>query len=583
MNAWQDGFSVLASDWRLVAVILVCIFVGQCLIVLPLKKIFSNNLTFLEYLSLGSAGWIAPVLLVALVGHFTGSTRIVFIFSTGLAIFLFLRLKSDRKPASPSTLLIAALFLFISIILRLAYVSKAIFPSYFDSAQHYWIIKNILGNDRLWIFNWPTGSYYHLGYHFLTAFIVSITNVEITRTMLIMGQVVLAFIPFAVYFLVRQVTTSNIAGWFAVILAAIGWYMPAHALDWGKYPALFSLGLILFVTDIVYLLIENKKTISIQARYALYGFLGLGVLASVFLHSRSVIILGIILVAWFITVGWRKLPQTLMHSVFILLFITIVLQIVLIQQHEVLKPLIDPYFSEGIFIMVLVLILSVFGYKVFPQMVFACTLTMCLMFASLYVPLNGLIPGFDNLTLLDRPYIEMSLFLPLSLLGGVGLAGLEKTMMGGHFGSLVIGIVIAYAFFTYNVYPSDCCVIVGNDDVVAMDWIANQLSADARIGISSTELIVIASNVSTGIMGADAGIWVMPLTGRITLPLPYQFEFDQLLEMERLCELGIDYLFVGESGQPFDVKKIISRPGWYRPLLSMPKTRVYEVIGCNDN
>ena len=221
-------------------------------------------------------------------------------------------------------------------------------------------------------------------------------------------------------------------------------------------------------------------------------------------------------------------------------------------------------------------------------MVFACTLTMCLMFASLYVPLNGLIPGFDNLTLLDRPYIEMSLFLPLSLLGGVGLAGLEKTLvgsflMGRYFSPLVIGIVIAYAFFTYNVYPSDCCVIVGNDDVVAMDWIANQLSADARIGISSTELIVIASNVSNGIMGADAGIWVMPLTGRITLPLPYQFEFDQRLEMRWLCELGIDYLFVGESGQPFDVKKIISRPGWYRPLLSMPKTRVYEVIGCNDN
>jgi hypothetical protein len=45
--------------------------------------------------------------------------------------------------------------------------------------------------------------------------------------------------------------------------------------------------------------------------------------------------------------------------------------------------------------------------------------------------------------------------------------------------------------------------------------------------------------------------------------------------------MEIGYLFVGEAGQPFDTDKIKEHPEWYRPLLSMPKTGVYEVTGCD--
>jgi hypothetical protein len=33
-------------------------------------------------------------------------------------------------------------------------------------------------------------------------------------------------------------------------------------------------------------------------------------------------------------------------------------------------------------------------------------------------------------------------------------------------------------------------------------------------------------------------------------------------------------------GQPFDADRIKTHPEWYRPLLSMPKTGVYEVTGA---
>jgi hypothetical protein len=113
--------------------------------------------------------------------------------------------------------------------------------------------------------------------------------------------------------------------------------------------------------------------------------------------------------------------------------------------------------------------------------------------------------------------------------------------------------------------------------------VANQLPVDARIGISSTELRVIASNASSGPIGTDAGIWITPLTGLETFPLPNDLDFHQQSILQRLCEMKIDYLFVGEVGQPFDRNRMIAMPEWYKPLLSMPKTGVYEITGCNDS
>jgi hypothetical protein len=162
---------------------------------------------------------------------------------------------------------------------------------------------------------------------------------------------------------------------------------------------------------------------------------------------------------------------------------------------------------------------------------------------------------------------------------------LEKKLQGSfswgrYAGLLVIGIVAVNAFFTYDLYPSSCCVIVGNDDLAAIDWMENQLPVEARIGISSIEIKVIPSESFEGIVGGDAGIWVTPLTGMSTITLPYNLEFDQQPALDMLCQNGVSHLFVGEVGQTFDNAKLNSRPEWYRPLLAMPVTRVYEVIGC---
>jgi len=592
----QTIFSVIADQWRVVLGILLLIILCQVIIGSVLRIIFGNQLTPSEYLSLGMSGWILSASLLSLLCFFLGfesSAPFNLFLLIGLIIILIfyrLRLKPDSEPDSKSTAFFLLLFFLVSSLLRLAFVSKAILPAYFDSAQHYLLIKIILGDNTAGLLTSLTTSYYHLGYHFLTAFMVSTLQTEITRTMLILGQMVLAIIPISTFFLIKHKTRSNMAGIFAVSLSAFGWYMPAHAVDWGKYPALTSLGLLPFVVSLAYLLSQNKNTLSPQKQRALYLLLGVGILVSGFIHSRSLVIIGIAFIAWIIATWWQKLSQVQRVFLFSVILICIVLEIIAIQKQKILTLVFDPYINKGILITPLVLFLAVFAQRHYPQFTFTCILAVCFLLGSLFIPVLGLVPGYAKLTLLDRPFVEMILFLPLSLLGGLGLAGLGKDLQHtkirfipgyGLISLIACGFVLINAFATYDLYPSECCVIAGPDDIAAITWMDDHLSMDVRIAVSATELKVLASDSFEGYVGGDAGIWITPLINRVTIPLRYDLSFDEQSTLDELCQMRISHIYIGETGQTF-YDSLHAQPAWYKILLSMPEVKVYQVLGCNS-
>ena len=588
----QTIFSVIADQWRMVFGILLLIILCQVIIGSVLRIIFGNQLTPSEYLSLGMSGWILSASLLSLLCFFLGfesSAPFNLFLLIGLIIILIfyrLRLKPDSEPDSKSTAFFLLLFFLVSSLLRLAFVSKAILPAYFDSAQHYLLIKIILGDNTAGLLTSLTTSYYHLGYHFLTAFMVSTLQTEITRTMLILGQMVLAVIPISTFFLVKHKTRSNMAGIFAVSLSAFGWYMPAHAVDWGKYPALTSLGLLPFVLSLAYLLSQNKNTLSPQKQRALYLLLGVGILVSGFIHSRSLVIIGIAFIAWIIATWWQKLSQVQQVFLFSVILVGIALEIIAIQKQEILTLVFDPYINKGLLITPLVVLLAVFAQRHYPQFTFTCILAVCFLLGSLFIPVLGLIPGYENLTLLDRPFVEMILFLPLSLLGGLGLAGLEKDIQNkninsGFAGLIAITLVFINAFATYDLYPSECCVIARPDDIAAITWMDDHLSMDVRIAVSATELKVLASDSFEGYVGGDAGIWITPLINRVTIPVRYDLSFDEQSTLDELCRMRISHVYIGETGQTF-YDSLHAQPAWYKILLSTPRVKVYQVLGCNS-
>ncbi|HXD09357.1 MAG TPA: hypothetical protein VN653_04780, partial [Anaerolineales bacterium] len=457
----QDGFAVIVDQWQIVFGILILLILSQAMLGLVLRQIFGRQLTSNEYLALSLAGWILPAALISMLWIFIGSPsagRFNLLILTGvlLAVLFLMRFKTDPEPVSKPIALFLLLFLLVSILLRLAFVSRAVLPSYFDSAQHYQLIKSLLAYGSAIIFTLQA-SYYHLGFHILTAFVVSMLNAEIARTMLVLGQIILAAMPISVFFPVSHLTKSNWAAIFAVVVSAWGWYMPAHAVDWGKYPALTSIGLIPFVLSLAHLFVEHKDALSARKRWALAGLIVLGSFITVIIHSRSLFILGIASLAWIIAVWWQRRPQSQRFILFFIIVTAIVTELFLIQKQDVLTLLLDPYSNQGLWITSLTLFLALFAWKDNPLPASMSLLAISFILGSVFIPVPDLIPGYRHVTVLDRPFVEMFLYLPLSLLGGLGLAGVENFLQqsrvklyyrNGLVSIPVIGLVLVNTFAT---------------------------------------------------------------------------------------------------------------------------------------
>ena len=577
------------------------LLLSQVLLGAALRMIFRDRLAAEDYFALSAAGWMLPLSLVSVLWLALGTllpalagALLLLLIAAILAVVLFLRARKETVPGSKAILWMLVVLSGGFIFLRLAFVSKVIVPLYFDSAQHYFItrtlIRNLASNESP-LLRLPTGTYYHTGFHFLTAWMSSILQADLIDAILILGQVIVAALPLSMFSIIKQETQSGAAALFAVLLAAFGWYMPAYAVNWGKYPALASLPLITFVMSLAYLFLRHKDVLSRRRSLGLIAMLGLGILVTVFFHSRALVVLGILALAWITATGWQRLTKPLRVLTFFAVLVGIVLIIMFVRTKDVFGLLFDPYWEKGAVVTAVILFLAIFAQWRHPRLAFASLLITLLFFGGLLIPVK--VPGYGNLTLLDRPFVEMILYLPLSLLGGAGLAGLQKNLQeltarwsakrvwqAQYLSGIFILLLLANAIANYNIYPANCCSIVGRDDLVAIDWMNKNLPSNARIAISSTELHVLDTPAPQGAAFGDAGAWITPLTDRVTIPVPYQSDFSQQAIFDSLCQRRTDYLFVGEVGATFNDGLITAYPDRYRILLAMPKAKVYQLIGC---
>ncbi|GAB4449539.1 MAG: hypothetical protein OHK0041_10840 [Anaerolineales bacterium] len=587
MNPWLDGLTVLANEWRLTAAILLAVLAGQSIVSFLLRVLLGDRLTAAERLALGLGGWAFPLQILSLLWYFTGLDWLFWILPAAPILFLLPRFRFDLKPALHLPSLFLLLFFFLTLPLRLAYPSQTDLPLYFDSAQHYLIIKTLLVKDQSLLWGWLGSSYYHFGFHFPAAFIAKAAGAEPARVILLLGQFILLTLPFSVFFIVRHETNSDAAGGFAMLLASFGWSMPTHVLNWGKYPALMGVSMLAWLWGMALFVFRQHNDVSPSQRRRLYAVWVVCAALTVLTHTRALIVLGFLIPAWAMAVWLDGRSRRWMHIALLVLAAYVIGAVKRMPPDFLGDFFLVPYVEKGIPSTALVLLLLVFAWAAFPRFMFVILVFIALAPTNLLILLPISLVG-RKLTLLDRPFVELIFFLPLSLLGGAGLAGLEKLLQRRLLWRwavvlLAAGTVVVFTVFNYEFYfyPSECCVIVGHDDVTAIAWAAAQLPRDARIGVSAMPLDVLPGAAFEGDVGADAGIWVTPLTGRVTLLLSFREDFSQQATLDFLCRLKVSHLFVGERGRPFERSLLDSRPDWYRPLLSMPQTAVYEVTGCN--
>ena len=513
----------------------------------------------------------------------------------GCSLSLFPIRETTREKAIPwqGGFLLVSLFV-ISLLLRLAFLTGIFVPPYFDSVEHYRIIKELVTalqtSTLLEIIPTLTPSYYHLGFHFLASFLAFGLRADPTGVILVLGQVILAAIPIPIFFLIRQETYSDAAAFLGTLLAGFGWYMPGFAVNWGKYPALVGLLALGLVLNIAHWISQKRVY---RNQYAAFGLLILGVLVSTFFHSRTLVVIAIASISWLIAGRVRSFPKLSQYVLLGGLLSGILIFGFIVQKEPLLKLTLEPYLSDGIWVTLIVVALSSFAFVNFPRGFYFNILFTLFILAALFIPIGNWFLGIENQTLLDRPFVEMMLYLPLSILGGLGLAGLSLTLnkvntlpdrIRSYIKALAMILFIGFAgmipIVRYDFYSSDCCNFVAYDDTVALDWLDKKLPPDARILTASTQLNVLPSG-PTGLVGTDAGIWIPALTNRNITLVPFDIDFRAMSTLEQLCQEQIDYVYVGSTDQKFNATQLQTKPEWYEGVLFLPDVKLYQLTGCS--
>jgi hypothetical protein len=215
-------------------------------------------------------------------------------------------------------------------------------------------------------------------------------------------------------------------------------------------------------------------------------------------------------------------------------------------------------------------------------------------FMSLLMPVGVWWPELENQTLLDRPFVEMALYLPLAILGGLGLAGLlqvlqsisalpEKVHMYIRvlITTLLLGVIGLLSIESYDFYPSDCCNFVGYDDTVVLDWLSENIPPGAHILIAATQLNVLPTGPSASLVGTDAGIWIPALTGRSISQAAFDTDFRSASTLVQLCQMQLEYIYVGGTDQKFDTTQLQAKAEWYDRILFLPNAQMYQLTGCS--
>ncbi len=590
MSPWLDGQSAFAQHTAAALVILFATIWGILVMRGILFRLPGNTFDEASLLSLSTAGWALPVLILSLLTYTlsfllnTAIAGIAALFLVSLSLFFLFRKKPDSIPAL--NLIPIALF-FPILILRFAFIHDLVLPSYFDSAEHYRLIRSLFESYQTnSAAKALTGGYYHLGFHHILASLAYFFKQEIIELMLVSGPILLTLLPFCFYFIVKLETDSSPAAWFTCLLAGFGFHMPAHLMNWGKYPALLGLYFIPLALGLGYTLHRNN---SIQNRKPIFTLLALTVLASTLIHSRTLILYSLMVLAASLTFGWERSSKTYRVSGIVLLSAILSLEIVFIQQDPALRPLIDSYLNKDFPILILLAVLIIFSAHQFPRFTFFLLSWSVLCYLCLFIPIAIPIHGLQ--TLLDRPFVQMFTFIPLSLLGGLGLSGMTRTLTRLIRPDLLLiqrfiiitlfGFVLLNTALKYNLYPSDCCRFVSRDDLAAFSWLDGSTPPKAKVLIASTNLYVTSLDASQRQTGVDAGIWIQPLLSRAIEPSPPDTPFDQTEIYEQLCQKGVAYIYIGGTSQSFDSAKIESQPPWYKPSFILPSAKVFKLIGCD--
>jgi hypothetical protein len=452
---------------------------------------------------------------------------------------------------------LALSLVFVAVLaIRFIMVRDLATPAWVDSIHHALITQLILNNGSYPPTYQPyldiSPNAYHAGFHSIAASFTWLSQLDLSRSLLILGQVLNALSVFSVYLFTKTLTRRPNAGLFAAIMTGFLTPMPSYYASWGRYTELTGLLLLPVILAFIQLLLNEstvKKTgwiIALGAisagglfmiHYRVLAFMACMVLTYIiiyFIKNKSVVkrktnhwfvwitcmtALGIISVLpWFI--------QTIRSILFPSLISVNTASI------PPFQDFLWSYLTSALGKQSLVLAGLGLLWSFLKRQRFGITLLIWVALIFLLANLAALrLPGGG---LINNSSVEIMLFIPISILGGYFI---DQLLI--HWNALIpprlipasLGVVVILTgFVSYlgarQLIPilNPITILSRNADLSAIQWISDN--------IPSNETIVINPFAwGYGLYaGNDGGYWISPLSGQPTLPPPVIYGMSSLTE-----------------------------------------------------
>jgi hypothetical protein len=572
LNTILDGIAVLGAYKGEIFVFFVVTIGYSYLVTKYLGDEIDTKKRLLMGLGIGSA--ILSVLIYALItlGYYwpsvllPGSFLILF-----LAVLVLLKefWSGKLRIMFDSQSIFIGLAVFMLLIARLSFIKYIILPSYSDSPIHYQIVTSFLHPEYGKEINLSLGNitshYYHFGFHSLAAWLTLVSGHEPANIITLLGQLFLVIAPISVFFLSYVITKNSKGALYAGLLAAIGWSMPAFAINWGKFPALSSLAIAPAVVAVLGLLLQSNAKKPIVVFWSLLLLIGITLV-----HTRIIVCVLLVVVSFFVSKKINmeeELPffQSVRLSLFYILSLFPFFGMV-------------TSFYNGFFVLVIFLVLLPFAFQVFPK------LSVAIFFYTFGLWLVWKVPLLffgNSQALLDEQFIEIMLYIPFAIIGGAGFAGLLKKLpttglLRWFVVAILVGGVAVNFLMNNSMYPDSCCDYFKESDQTAIQWI--------RENTSEHSLVLISGFQDNGqIIGTDAGIWIHPLIKQDTNMLPFDIKWNSLDEIEETCRSGARNVYVYMGGREFSfIDDQLEQSNLTRLVFQSGKTKIYLITGCKN-
>ncbi|MCC7129515.1 MAG: hypothetical protein IT297_03860 [Anaerolineae bacterium] len=563
------------------------------------------------------------------------------LLSLGLVGLIVRRRRRFERLPLPDRIDLALLgLLALGLGFRLAMVRDLDVPAWVDPVHHAVIARLIVEGGGYPVSYAPYvaagAANYHPGFHALLAGLHWLSGLELSRAMLLLGQVLNALIIPAVYLLAAGLTHDRPAGLFAALIAGFMTVMPTYYTSWGRYTQLTGLLVLPAGAALLGRLLQGRvfRPAALPgapaqgAEVSKPGALRLAVLSAVagggllLIHYRVRGFLALLMLAVFISELLRSLDK-------LPLWVSLSRALVWVGAALALGVLVSLPWWRGLFNTLLRPIVELGASQPEPLALDWGYLLPAYGKAALWLALAGLAiailrarwfgpalalwvgllfmsanQGVVSLPLagqINKTSVEIMLFMPIAVLGGyalsVALRALERLTPARlrPLGVPLIGLGMLYVCWLgiRQLMPvlNPTTLLFRQPDRPALAWVAENIPPDQTVLINPFLWGYGAY------AGRDGGYWITPLAGVKTMPPNLLYGMGSKPDFARVNRIsqaaldlagdppalrqmmiqeGVQYLFAGRRGGAFS-PRLLANSGLFEMLYAQDGVWVFKV------